>query len=284
MSISIVIRTKNEEAFLDMCLKAIRQQTRKDVEIILVDSGSIDQTVLIAKKHGVKIIEMNPEDFTYGRALNIGIQAAMGKVIVLLSAHAIPANIHWLEELVRPIFEETKIAGTFSRQIPRSDAFLCVKREIVSVFPKTGVSKHVLFSNVSSAIRKEIWNLISFDELLTGSEDLDWALKVQKAGWSVRYVPQSEIFHSHNESYKNILRRVYREALANRIIAHYPSLFRSLVATGKNFLADIFYVFLYGVSLQELLCCCRKFTGTLIGLILSYVKYRTEKNHPFPHS
>lgn len=284
MSISIVIRTKNEEVFIDTCLKAIREQTRKDVEIILVDSGSKDCTVSIAKKHGVKIIEMNPEDFTYGRALNIGIQAATGKVVVLLSAHAIPANIHWLEELVRPIFEQTKIVGTFSRQIPHSNAFLCVKREIDSVFPKTGGSKHVLFSNVSSAIRKEVWNQIPFDEILTGSEDFDWALKVRKAGWNVCYIPESEIFHSHNESFKKITWRVYREALANRIIAHHPSLLRSLAASGKNFIMDIFFVCSRGFSLQELLNCCRKFVGTLIGLILSYAKYRTQKNHPFSHS
>ena len=69
---SIIIRAKNEEALIGEVLTAVYEQTVRDIEVILVDSGSTDRTLEIARKFPLKIIEIRPEEFTYGRALNIG--------------------------------------------------------------------------------------------------------------------------------------------------------------------------------------------------------------------
>ena len=88
--ISIVIRTKNEEKYLAQTLDMLIAQKEMDFEIIIVDSGSTDRTLDIIKNYHVKLIEIKPEEFTYGYALNIGAEAASGEYLLNLSAHAIP--------------------------------------------------------------------------------------------------------------------------------------------------------------------------------------------------
>ena len=87
---SIVIRSYNEERHIGRLLAGIMEQTVKDVDIILVDSGSTDATVAIASQFPVTILHIDPEDFSFGRSLNLGCAAAKKDVIVLASAHVYP--------------------------------------------------------------------------------------------------------------------------------------------------------------------------------------------------
>ena len=72
MIVSIVIRTLNEEKYLNELLTEISNQNHPDfdVETIIIDSGSTDNTILIAKKHNCRITYIDKEEFTFGRSLN----------------------------------------------------------------------------------------------------------------------------------------------------------------------------------------------------------------------
>ena len=108
--ISIIIRTLNEEKYLSECLDRICGQViDDDLEIILVDSGSTDETLSIAQAYDLIIREIKKEDFTFGRSLNLGCQASQGSILVFLSAHCIPYDRHWLRNLVAPL--KSKIAN-----------------------------------------------------------------------------------------------------------------------------------------------------------------------------
>src|SRR5262245_10136997 len=100
---SIVIRAFNEERWLPEVLRAIERQTNKDFEIILVDSGSTDRTRDIAGAAGARLVRLRPDNFTFGHSLNLGIQEARGAFVVMVSAHAIPTDEHWLERLIAPL-------------------------------------------------------------------------------------------------------------------------------------------------------------------------------------
>ncbi len=78
MNCSIVIRAYNEERYIGRLLEGIRQQTIREVEIILVDSGSTDGTVSIAESFGAQIVSIPAAEFTFGRSLNLGVQAVLG--------------------------------------------------------------------------------------------------------------------------------------------------------------------------------------------------------------
>ncbi|NEO08142.1 glycosyltransferase family A protein, partial [Moorena sp. SIO3I8] len=109
--ISIIIRCYNEEEHIGRLLSGIMQQTIQDVEIIVVDSGSTDATPSIASRYRVKLLSIKPEEFSFGRALNLGCQAATGQFIVIASAHVYPIYQDWIEKLLAP-FKDPKIALT----------------------------------------------------------------------------------------------------------------------------------------------------------------------------
>src|SRR3972149_2256963 len=103
---SIVIRTKNEARLLPSCLEMILKQSAGPEEIIFVDSGSTDGSIgiietFISEYRLGKLIRIKPEEFTYGRALNLGCELASGDILVSLSAHAIPVSPEWLVSLLR---------------------------------------------------------------------------------------------------------------------------------------------------------------------------------------
>ncbi len=106
---SVVIRTFNEERFLPNLLAAIEQQTYRDYETIVVDSGSLDRTREIAAQKADKLLSIESRDFTFGHSLNIGIQQTSGKYIVIVSAHTLPFDEHWLGKLIEPLRDD-KIA------------------------------------------------------------------------------------------------------------------------------------------------------------------------------
>ena len=98
--VSVLIRTKNEGRHIGQTLSVIFSQTYKNFEVIIVDSGSTDKTLEIAKKFPVKIYEIKPEDFTWGFSLNYGFTRAKGEYVVCLSAHSLPLSENWLEIII----------------------------------------------------------------------------------------------------------------------------------------------------------------------------------------
>ena len=72
--VSVVIRTLNEEKHLDELLRSIRSQKSDlfDIEVVIVDSGSLDRTLEIANNYAARITYIKKREFTFGRSLNIG--------------------------------------------------------------------------------------------------------------------------------------------------------------------------------------------------------------------
>ena len=83
--ISIVIRTLNEAMYLDHLLSAIAVQKIAGLghEVILIDSGSTDDTLSIAENHGRRILHIARDEFSFGRSLNMGCEAANGEILVV---------------------------------------------------------------------------------------------------------------------------------------------------------------------------------------------------------
>jgi rhamnosyltransferase len=221
---SIIIPILNEREALKRNLTLIDNQNYKDFEIIVVDSGSTDGTLDLAKKYPVKIIHYQGpvgDKFNYAKALNLGGREAEGKYLVRLSAHAFPYNRNWLNELLGPFFDPL-VAGTYSRQIhsPKSGLyhkFLCFLdfSRFHGLFEK--LACYTMFYAASCAIRRGVWQEIPFDEKLGHTEDVAWALAVAKKGYKIVYVPKSIVRHSHYKSLGEIMtkRKFWRSLWIN---------------------------------------------------------------------
>lgn len=87
MTISFTVRTNNEERSISKVLEGIfKQDIVHPCEVILVGSGSVDNTVSIAKVFGCSIIRLRPEEFSFGGALNM-VENSTGEILVGRSGH-----------------------------------------------------------------------------------------------------------------------------------------------------------------------------------------------------
>lgn len=226
MDVSIVIRTKNEARYIEETLnKVLGQEFGGSYEIIIVDCGSTDPTLHIVEKYDVRLLEISAKEFTYGRSLNIGAGSAKGHFVVNLSAHALPRDEKWLANLIKG-FENEKVAGVYGRQVSngrlnpfesfQNERFFGEKKMTFALENKTSLQK-LHFSNANSAIRKKVWQRFNFDERVQYAEDILWQNEVMEAGFSIVYMPDSAVDHTHKVStynaYKNSKDCAYALAL-----------------------------------------------------------------------
>ena len=218
---SIVIRAYNEEKHIARLLTGILEQTVKDVQIILVDSGSQDDTVAIASRFPVDIVHIQPQDFTFGRSLNLGIAAAKAERVVMASAHVYPIYPDWLEKLLEP-FADPQIGLSYGKQRGGETSKYSEHQVFRSWFPDQSTPRqtHPFCNNANAAIRRSLWQQHPYDELLTGLEDLAWARWLLTQGQLLAYTAEAEIIHVHNETWRGVYNRYRRESMAFKQI--YP--------------------------------------------------------------
>ena len=238
---SIVIRCYNEEQHIGRLLSGIMQQTVKDVDVILVDSGSTDATLSIASRFNVKVVHVSPDDFSFGRALNKGCEAALGKFLVFISAHCYPIYNNWLEQLLAP-FTDPQMALVYGKQRGNEITRFSEHEIFASWFPdKSNLRQDQPFcNNANCAIRRDTWERIPYDEELTGLEDLDWAKKAREVGYHIAYSPEAAIIHVHEETPQQIYNRYRREAISlKQIFPHEQfTLWDFIRLSTVNILAD----------------------------------------------
>ncbi len=140
---SIIIRAFNEERWLPEVFAALDQQRYRDFEVVLVDSGSVDRTREIAAAQGARIVRLRSEDFTFGHSLNLGIDAAYGEFMAIVSAHAIPSDPGWLEHLVGPL-RQPQTAMVYGGQKGHPISKFSEARDFERVFPSTGGTSELI--------------------------------------------------------------------------------------------------------------------------------------------
>ncbi|MCE5208970.1 MAG: glycosyltransferase family 2 protein [Chloroflexi bacterium] len=220
-SCSVLIRGYNEEEHIGRLLSGILQQTVKDVQIILVDSGSTDATLAIASRYPVEIVQINPQDFTFGRSLNMGMAHAVKDLVVIASAHVYPVYPDWLEQMLLP-FDDPQVALTYGKQrAPQSAHFSenQIWRQWYPDEPRPN-QNNPFCNNANAAIRRSLWQEHPYDETLSGLEDMDWARWAQEQSYTIVYVPEAEVKHLHHENWHGIYNRYKREGMAFKHI--YP--------------------------------------------------------------
>ncbi|MEW6673306.1 MAG: glycosyltransferase [Thermodesulfobacteriota bacterium] len=252
--ISIVIRCYNEEKYIGRLLTGISQQTVRDTELIIVDSGSTDATISIVQRFPVKLIQIRPEDFSFGYSLNTGCRAAAGDIIVIASAHVYPVYIDWLEKLVAP-FADPDIAIVYGKQRGNDRSKFSERELFAKWFPEKSDTnqKHPFCNNANAAIRKSLWHRLPYDESLTGLEDLDWATRAIASGYRIVYQSDALVVHVHNETPRATYNRYRREAMAFKRISEDEHFTRKdfFVLFFSNVMSDYVNAFREGVFAKK---------------------------------
>lgn len=253
--ISIVIRAYNEERHIGRLLEGIAQQNLGETEIILVDSGSTDATLEIARRYALRVVHIQPDEFTFGRSLNRGIAASQGEIIVIASAHVYPVYPDWLERLLAP-FSDPQVALAYGKQRGNATAKFSEGQIFARWYPESSdlQQAHPFCNNANAAIRRSLWQLHPYDESLSGLEDLDWAHWAVGQGYRLAYVAEAEVIHVHNETPRAVYNRYRREAMAfKRIFPQEHFGLRDFLRLSlSNIFSDMWYAARQGVLLRSL--------------------------------
>lgn len=229
---SILIPVKNGGALFGMVLDAVlQQQAPWPFEVIVVDSGSSDNSVLQAKQRGVQVIEIPPAEFGHGRTRNLLASKAQGDFLVFITQDARPASEHWLQHLVQACDSAPDVAGAFGPHQAHPEARWVTRRELEQHFAGFGSVQSVVrlddrarfecdpgyrqwlhfFSNNNSCLRRSVWEHLPFPDVAF-AEDQTWALAAIEAGYGKAYAPQAAVYHSHDFGIWETLQRNFDEA------------------------------------------------------------------------
>lgn len=229
--VSAIIPTKNAGDEFRITLQKLKAQKGiRDLEIIVVDSGSSDNTVKIAEHYGARIFSIKPEEFNHGAVRNIGAEKATGDYFVFLSQDVIPIGDFCVHAIIKIIENDPLIAAATARQIPRSDADLFACWQLWYYYNKvlglsedhiSSVDKTVFMSlspdekrrvsqldNIFSCIRKDIFDRLKFKSL-PYAEDLDLGLRIISNGYKMAFFSTLGVVHSHTRPPDYYFRRSY---------------------------------------------------------------------------
>src|ERR1051326_7958535 len=226
--VSVVIPTKNAgPEFRELLLRLLQQDFPGTLDVLVVDSGSQDETVKLGWQYGAQVLSIDPASFDHGRTRNLGAKSVRGEVVVFLTQDALPGDLHLIANLVRP-FCDPLVAGVHGRQVPRPDADTITRRRLNSWLTGSP-TPHVRwletleqydrltpleryhfcnFDNVCSAIRRDVLMQLPFPASNFG-EDITWGKKALIAGWKLAYEPDAWVIHSHRRFLAYEYRRSY---------------------------------------------------------------------------
>ncbi|HEX3510156.1 MAG TPA: glycosyltransferase, partial [Solirubrobacteraceae bacterium] len=213
--VSVIIRARDEAAALTRCLSSLEGQRGLDepAELIVVDGGSRDGTVAVARRHGARIIAVAPGPYSFGGALNLGAAEAHGAVLVALSAHALPPDESWLARLSAPLAADPRVACACGDAYGPDGEPLTVPIDqdeaLARRRPEWG------YSNAAGGFRAELWRERGFRADLGACEDKEWALHWLARGYVCHVDPSLRVAHDHtHDPLRAIYRRAHREAAA----------------------------------------------------------------------
>ena len=178
--ISVIVPVKDGGDDLRRCLDGIaKQRTSEQIETLVVDSGSTDGSLELARSSGARVLEVAPSDFRHGATRNFAADNARGELLVFTTQDAYATETHWLERLCAPLRSDEEVAGVYGRQIPYVDA-IPPERFLLNFLygPEARVQRvsdpsalalwTTLFSNSNSALRREFWSSIRLPTTSSG--------------------------------------------------------------------------------------------------------------------
>jgi len=181
VTFSIIVPAFNEEKTVEKTLKALKNQTFKDFEIIVKDGGSTDRTVELAKKYADRIVCKS--DFSAADARNQGVAYAKGIFLVFVDADTeLPRDT--LERFARQL-QNKEIVGGSCRKIPQNgDVIDRIIYEFVNISTFFSYYLHIGGAHGNCMlIRKNVFKAINgFNPKIRIAEEQDLVRKARRFG------------------------------------------------------------------------------------------------------
>lgn len=174
--VSVIVPTYNSSLTLDPCLASLRLQTYPNVEILIVDNYSVDDTINIAKKYGSKVFRVKA---LRSAARNYGAKKARGDFFLFVDAD-MELTFNVVKECVEKIVKDN-VDAIMIPEIRVGEGFWAKCRAIERL---TYIGDPLIES--ARFFKKQVFeNLDGFDEELEAGEDWDLHARVEGSGYKI---------------------------------------------------------------------------------------------------
>ncbi len=234
--VTVAIPVLDGEPDLRRTLAAVAaQKVPGELELLVCDSGSRDQSVALARAHGAEVIEIAAAEFGHGRTRNLLMERSRGAHVAFLTQDAEPQGELWLARLLAGFELAPDVGLVFGPYIPRPEASPMVARELSAWFgsfapqgqpridslagsertiaPRTLLGHRGFFTDANGCISRVAWEQVPFRDVAYAEDHL-LAQDMLRAGFVKAYVPDAAVIHSHDYSSVQWLRRSFDEARA----------------------------------------------------------------------
>jgi rhamnosyltransferase len=215
------MRSYNDRDVIRGTLEMIRRQTYQNYELWNFDSSSKDGTFEIVQEYNSpeRIRQNDSASYNPGTVLNEAVQTVGGDVVVFINSDATPEEEDWLERLIAPL-ADPKVGAVYGRQTARPDCRALFVKDTERAFgdgSESGKWVH-FFSMANAAARRDVLERFPFETKVQYSEDIEWSLRLRKAGLEIRYVAEAAATHSHNYTLRQSFKRHFGEGKADAYI------------------------------------------------------------------
>lgn len=216
--VTVIMRTKNVAGVVGQALDGLFAQDYGDFELLVVDSGSTDDTLDVVSQYEARVEHLAADSYVPGRVLNRAIAGCGSPVVVFQNSDAVPLHQQALSALLAP-FDDADVDATFGRQLPRPEAQTWVRGDYERAFPAMPPPPAWLpYSLPFAAMRRSAWVQRPFYDAAWGSEDTEWGVAAARDARLIEYVPEAAVMHSHNYTLRQLFGRRFIEGEADAFI------------------------------------------------------------------
>jgi GT2 family glycosyltransferase/glycosyltransferase involved in cell wall biosynthesis len=233
--VSVVIPVKDGEAWLGELLGALAREGAD--EVLVVDSGSRDASVSLARAAGAEVLEIPPEEFGHGRTRNLGAERTRGELICFLTQDATPLP-GWLDAYREAFALDERVGAAYGPHLPRPGTSPAIARELGEFFASFSPEgapvvqrdgDPAFLSNVNACYRRACWEQIRFRDI-PYAEDQAFGRDLLAAGWTKVYHPGAAVLHAHDYGAIEFMRRYFDEYRGLRATTGHVEAFRPVGA------------------------------------------------------
>ncbi|HEY5974423.1 MAG TPA: mycofactocin biosynthesis glycosyltransferase MftF [Geobacteraceae bacterium] len=215
-TVSIVIPVKDRADELQRCLDSLARLDfpAEQLEIIVVDDGSRDQSAAVARQCGAQVVPSGGTGRGPAAARNVGARAATGDILAFIDSDC-TASPGWLAELL-PAFVDPQTAavgGLVDGMCTESavDRYETVMSSLsLGTRERSGNSGDDTFylPSCNLLVRRAAFMAVGCfrDEMHVG-EDVDLTWRLRDSGWTITYLPEGRVFHEHRSTLRSFMSR-----------------------------------------------------------------------------